>query len=437
VRWARGVAVRGRFKGLSVSDMAQAGYQLGENKGKSSLAINGSSLSEPSAALGAASVLSPPPDHILRQLFAHYASHLAPLMVWLDSDKNEYRRLVLPLAKDHLVLQLAISAISAAHMPVEPHYGFEFSQKAYEAAIISITEQVREMNSGSQGQSHDKIVDERNSYIDGVLAAMLLLTNQSLLGYELSHVRLHRQATRILIHSLPESRLQKDELCAFLKNQASYFDIMTCTTAFDPESIHNIIAPEFGMGGALFAHFLTVVHRVTTLSGQRPDAEKQHDSALLKDIERDFTLAQGKNILAAAEVLHHRDEQFKDDFIRLNQVYFHAGMIYACRRLELQVTRTERYNFPRLLEILKEFSDIGSWVHNLPWPTFIAGTCAYNDEESQSFIINLCEKMCVNTGYLHYQNISIFLRELWQTSHGDWVTLAKEREARCEPIMAI
>ena len=410
--------------------MAQGGYQLRENMGKSSLAINGSSLSEP------ASTLSPPPNHILRQLFAHYASHLAPLMVWLDSDKNEYRRLVLPLAKDHLVLQLAISAISAAHMPVEPLYGIEFSQKAYEAAIINITEQVREMNSGSQGRSHGKSVDERNSYVDGVLAAMLLLTNQSLLGYELSHVRFHRQATRILIHSLPASRLQNDELCAFLKNQASYFDIMTCTTTFAPENIRNIIVPEFGTGGALFAHFLTVVHRVTALSGQRPDAEKQYNGALLDDIERDFTLAQGKNILAAAEMLHHRDEQFNDDFIRLNQVYLHAGMIYACRRLELQVTRTAQYHSPRLFGILKQFCDIGSWVHNLPWPTFMAGTGAYNDKESQSFIIDLCEKMCVNTGYQHYQNISTFLQELWQTSHGDWVTLAKEREARGEPIMA-
>lgn len=412
--------------------MAQAAYQSGETVPESSRRFNSSSLSGPSATIGDSAAMILPPDRILSQLFAHYATHLCPLMIWLESDKNEYRRLVLPLAKDHLILQLAISAISAAHMPVEPLYGSDFSRKAYEAAIINITEQVREMNGANQDQGQE---NERISHVDGVLAAMLLLTNQSLLGYELSHVRFHRQATRILINSLPESRWHDDELCAFLKNQASYFDIMTCTTAFDPESINNIILPEFGTRSSLFAHFLTVVHRITVLSGELSGLEKQSDKTLLLDIERDFVMAQGKNSLAAAEVLQQRGEQFQDDFIRLNQVYFHAGMMYACRRLGLRDTQTEHDNFVRLLGILKQFHDIGSWVHNLPWPTFIAGTGACNDEKSQRFIIDLCDKMCVVTGYQHYQNISTFLRELWRTSARDWITLAREREARGEPIL--
>lgn len=398
--------------------------------------IDGCPLQEQNVLATSASGAVVLPERGRRLLFAHYATHVAPLMVWLDSDENEYRRLVLPLAEHHVVLQLAISAISAAQIPSEPDYGIQFSQRAYDAAIVRITEEVRKMNSSDETQDSGKSVGENSLYVEGLLAAILILTFRSLLGYQLSHVQFHRHATRVLIGSLPTTRLQNDELCLFLKNQASYFDIMVCTTLFNPENIQNSILPGFGRSDNIFAHYLSVVHRITALSLQHLNPEVQHDEAFLDNIERDFALAQGRNLLIAGKLMNLRTELFKEDFIRLMQVWHHAGIVYACKRLELKTTRIERHNYLRLLATLKQFGDIDKWIQDLAWPTFIAGIGACHDNENKSFIINLCEKMSTNTGYQHYCTIPDFLRELWQTPHGDWILLAKERETNGQPIMA-
>jgi hypothetical protein len=398
--------------------------------------IDGYPLQEQNVLAASASGVVILPEHGRRLLFEHYATHVAPLMVWLDSDENEYRRLILPLAEHHVVLQLAISAISAAQIPAEPDYGIQFSQRAYEAAIVLITEEVRKMNSSDETQDSGKSVEENSLHVEGVLAAILILTFQSLLEYQLSHVQFHRHATRVLMDRLPATRLQNDELCLFLKNQASYFDIMVCTTLFNPENVQNSISPEFGRSDNMFAHYLSVVHRITALSLQHQNPKVQYDEAFLDDIERDFALAQGRDLLTAGKLINLRTDLFKEDFIRLMQVWHHAGIVYACKRLELKATRIERHNSLRLLAMLKQFGDIDKWIQDLAWPTFIAGIGACNDNESKSFIINLCEKMSTNTGYRHYCTIPTFLRELWQTPHGDWILLAKERETNGQPIMA-
>lgn len=105
-------------------------------------------------------------------LIDHYASRIAPIMVWLDSHKNGYKLLVLPLAETQPLLALAIQTIAAAHVAGSCDVdieGFTIS------AIRLVTDAIASVL--SPGQSMD------DASLIGLLASTLILSNRSSVGY--------------------------------------------------------------------------------------------------------------------------------------------------------------------------------------------------------------------------------------------------------------
>ncbi|KEF56134.1 uncharacterized protein A1O9_07715 [Exophiala aquamarina CBS 119918] len=125
------------------------------------------------------------PTSVSKQLLEFYCSNIAPMMVWLDSKQNEYKRLVIPLAETQQVLRLAIMAIAAARAPHNFDVDDSFSRQAYEAALRLITERIREM---TDVEFRDQPVDTgpNASTNEATLAAMLILSNHSLLGSDIT-----------------------------------------------------------------------------------------------------------------------------------------------------------------------------------------------------------------------------------------------------------
>lgn len=97
----------------------------------------------------------------------------------------------------------------------------------------------------------------------------------------------------------------------------------------------------------------------------------------------------------------------------------------------------EEYHVSRLLKALGQFHDIHAVMHNLAWPLFIAGICVCRSPERRAIILDLGRIMSTKTPFRHYARILTFLEELWETSHQDWVILAKEWEDRGEPVLAV
>ncbi|KAJ9640616.1 hypothetical protein H2204_003245 [Knufia peltigerae] len=372
-------------------------------------------------------------DSVIMKFFDYYATSIAPMMVWLDSEANEYRRLVVPMAKHHPVLRLAICAIAAAHMPQEPDYGREFSSAACEAAITQITEQIRQMNV----VENNLVVEGIYGSIEGTLASMLVLANQSLFGAELPRARFHRQAARILLHTLSLKRSPSEELFAFLKNQLALCDVLMCTTLFDPEQIQAVILPELGRGDVVLGRFLQVVHKITTLSFQETETISRDPVALLEELEDEFELARGSSLLAAGQMMEGRCHQFKEDFVRFINIFHHSGVLYACKRLQLELGPAAQYHADKLFQSLNQFHDVKSIMHNLAWPLFVAGICNCRHPERQHFIATTCGLMSASTGFRHFSKIRTFLQELWQTPQQDWIIVAREWEERGNPVVAV
>ncbi|EXJ87370.1 hypothetical protein A1O3_04329 [Capronia epimyces CBS 606.96] len=379
---------------------------------------------------------------MVHRLTDHYASAIAPLMVWLDSAKNGYRRLVIPLAEKHPLLRLAILAISAAHMPHDPDPDLDptFSQSAGQAAIRMITERVRHMT------HTESIWEDREA--EAMLAAMLTLSNHSLLGSELSLAQSHRQAARILINTVTLKRAPDDELTVFLENQLASYDILACTTLFNLEHVQHATVPRPDRGDVLFGDFLNTLHRITIGSLQElaggPHSATPRSRPSLSDLEQDFELARGSTLLTAGPMIGASSRSVRQDFVRLVQTYHYAGVLYACKRLNLSdgdSDEVEKHHAARLFQVLNQFEDINASLHNLAWPIFIAGICSCGDKQQEqkrmATVSDLCRMLSTSTGFEHYNNLFTFLQELWHSPGQDWSVLARQWERRGLPVIAV
>lgn len=359
------------------------------------------------------------------------------MMVWIDSGINEYRRLIMPLAEEHSLLRLAILAISAAHMRNELGLEATFSHVAGETAIVMITERVRSLTDICGGDQHTRL-EWNEEETEGILAAMLILSNHSLLGSKFSHARSHTQAARILINTLTLNGALDDEVILFLKNQLAIHDILACTTLFNFEETQDAVVPDPKEEGILFGHFLNIVHRITTWSFRELPDEPQSDYDMIIHLEEEFVLARGSTLLAARPLTKTCTRVFREDFIRVVQAYHHAGILYACKRLRLSdVNHVEKDHSVRLFKVLRQFEDVSASLHNLAWPIFIAGLFSFDDQERMKTVTHFCQMLLSNTRFEHYANLLTFLTELWQSSHRDWSLLARQWGRRGVSIIAV
>ncbi|BDD59308.1 hypothetical protein MPDQ_002736 [Monascus purpureus] len=443
-RWANAAAIRGKFKGLGTPDSFQAAGSPENNK--DGIVFPQRTPEEPllvqsNQSKSSLDTLAPSlPEHIAKRLLDHYATSIAPIMVWLDSDKNAYRRLVIPLAEKHPSLRLSLLAISAAHMHHELELDATFSQSAGQTAILMITERVRQMIETPNGQQNEQ-QEKDNREIEALLAAMLTLSNHSLLGSELSHAQSHRQAARILINTLTLRGPSDDELIVFLKNQLATYDILACTTLFSHHHIQHAIMPPVEQN-VLFGNFLIILHRITTWSLQEVPDSLAPNYPSLSELEEEFELARGLTLLAAGPLMTTSSSQCSQlEFVRLVQMYHHAGMLYACKRLRVSnlvaFDQVEKAHSAKLFRLLEHFKHADAPWHNLPWPIFIAGISSGGDQGRKCTVTDLCQMLSASTRFEHYTDLSAFLQELWQSSHGDWCLLAREWERRGNPIIAI
>ena len=434
LRWTNAIAVRGRFRGLGGPDaLLEVAHGLQASEPNLSQRVDGAEIGGSPSYQSGLALERQLPQSMTKRLLQYYSTNIAPLMVWLDSDQNEYKRLVIPLAEEDTILRLAVLAISAAHMPREEGLGVALSQSIGETAILMITQRVRQM---TQFHLDNPPIDSNGGSAEGILAAMLILSNNSLLKSELSHAQSHRQAARILMESLALRRSPNDELALFLRNQLAIYDVLACTTLFNYEHIKDAILPQPDPTDVLFGDFLNILHRVTVLSLDEKEPVSQQQ---LEVLEVEFELASGSTLLAAGPLTHTMTRSSRQDFIRLTHAYHHAGILYAYKRLcaSPEILHIVRDHTEKLFLVLERIEDMNSALHNLAWPLFVAGTCCYGDEKRMEMINSLCQTLSSSTRFEHYANISTFLQELWQSSNPDWTLLASQWESKGTPIIAV
>ncbi|CZR67911.1 uncharacterized protein PAC_17810 [Phialocephala subalpina] len=451
LRWANAIAVRGRFKGMQ---FPQEGEAVSEARNTSStkasplsplegaeqdeISINGET-----AISGVRLVPDFPNDDVVRQLLGHYDEKIASTLVWLDSEHNAYRCLVLPLAQRQPALMLSILAISAKHLSTTSSLESSFPESACDAAIQMITAQVQQVTS-QLAEGRDLSNEISIETAEWMLASMLTLLSYETIGSGSMDWQSHRQAARILVHALGTATRRDNELYEFLRNQLSIFDVLASTTNFDSSITENAILPNPDLRNVLFSDYLRFIYRVTLQSREKfqdPASTQQGDASTPltpKTLRDGFEQARGLTLMAARP-LQLSNYSKQRDFVRIVDIYHHAGLLYSyrCLRFSSSIPGDVEYSRARLLDSLEVLEEIPTWVQDLPWPVFILGTESYGNKSYQASVRTIYEMIIETMGFNHYDLVLRFLDEFWSGDDPDWSVRARGWEARGIQLLAV
>ncbi|KAJ5769271.1 hypothetical protein N7520_003830 [Penicillium odoratum] len=372
----------------------------------------------------------------------YYDKIIAPRMVWFDSEKNIYRRYILPLAQTNECVRLAIEAVSAQHavgdlidsVPEEvrleaqtnvTHYRNE-AVKRITDFITNVTDQV------AKDEEFGLYVDDA----EWILATMLVLS-----CYEMAHsgaeaAEFHRKAARSLVATLSMTDHRKSKFLPSMRNKLSTYEVFGCTTSFDLQSIQDAVLsdPADEMEGddetTLFSGFLNMLHEVTMI-GRCVTAP----SGACRDWKAEFEITRGVTLMAIGR--HSiKTPAHRRDLIRLVDIHYNAALLYVFRCLGPEAFGDVETTISDLLRQVNAMEDIDYWVQNLPWPLFIAGTESYGDPDRQIAISRLYMRIRYVTGLRHYQDVLSFLDAFWSGAETDWQVLARDWEASGRRILA-
>ncbi|KAH7410651.1 fungal-specific transcription factor domain-containing protein [Cadophora sp. MPI-SDFR-AT-0126] len=438
LRWADAIAVRGRFKGKKFPPNDQTSGPSTIEKSKSKVSQRGRHYTTMDV------TTKLPNDKTVAQLLYHYDHHIAGLMVWLDSENNAYRRLVLPLAERQPGLMLSILAISAKHLSASGDEDSNFSRSACDAAVVAIANTVQEVTN-RLAEGHDFGSESDMETAEWMLASMLTLSGYEMMGSNSLNWQAHRQAARTLVNALGTPNRRDNELYTFLRNQLSILDVLACTTSFKSDIENGVILPEVTGKEAIFGEFLAVLHSVTIESrmvlnpaipvSAPTTSSIQHASQSLLD---KLEMARGSTLMAAGSL--NFDTKWRErDFIRLVDAYHHAGLLHSYRTLHLAESNSlsVQYSIKRLTELLDGFEKSLAWVQNFPWPVFILGTESHGDISRQAIVRSDYKLIIEKMGSGHFVTVLQFLEDFWASENPDWAVRAREWEARGIQILAV
>lgn len=374
----------------------------------------------------------------------YYRRNLAGLMVWLDSEENDYRKRVVPLAEYQPAIGFAIMAFAAEHGAIAyPHENIaSIAESARDTCLHLVQTRAQEMTEklagGFELNSQSDIADA-----EWMLASILIINNYENARCRPKAAEGHRRAARTIVNLFTHSvSAEGRELFAFLRNQLAIEDVMAATTTFDEYHIKNAITPIPGSEYLLFSKYLTLLHQITLqsmkLSEERHSAEISEGVLNINMVQSEFEQARGATLIAAGR-LGLVGSMMSRDFVRLVEIYHNAGLLYAfqCLRCANEESTDWTTTSAKLFDQLSGFDDLNTFVQNLAWPTFIAGTTSHGNKERQGIILSIFTVIHEATKFDYYMDAVDFLEDFWAGSNIDWRSLIRAREVSGKRILVV
>ncbi|KPM40572.1 hypothetical protein AK830_g6019 [Neonectria ditissima] len=446
LRWVNGIAARGRLKGHKTPNYdgqtSPASHVVSDSNAVSSTVGLGVDAHGPAASSASCDFYS-----FTSGLLEYYSKSIAGFMVWLDTDQNDYRRRVLPLANSEPGLRLAVSAISAYHgSACFPHSPLDFPEMARDACLGFIQRSAEKMTQRlTSGVVLDSGADVESA--EWMLASILTLICFEMVQSRLEAAECHRRAARTIVNLFSPAHIDTTGLFSFLQNQLSIHDVLASTTSFNLQDLKKTITPPQHTDTILFSKYLSLLHQVTLQSRQascRPSGSSS--SALpgnfdVSSVRSQFEQARGATLMAIGR-LRLQDDSARADLIRLVEAYHNAALLYSYRCAGLEsldaTTKLERHILcSRLPDQLQQFDDQKLCIQNLPWVALIAGTECHGNTDQQAKVVKVFLDIYETTKFKHYLDVLEFLSAFWADTETDWRILAQSWESAGRRILAV
>ncbi|KAG8410890.1 hypothetical protein J3459_016921 [Metarhizium acridum] len=455
LRWAGGVAVRGRLKGKMIplpqgGDLTNTPQPTPHHVSATASKDEVDGVDEVQRHAGSPSVcLSMPLDLTLRssspEFIDYYDKNLAGLMVWFDSEENDYRRRVLPLATSTPAVRYAVAAIAAHHGASTFSLGMpRFPEAARDACLGLINRHVQNMTErladGSELNTGTDIAEA-----EWILASILMISCYEMTNSQVAAAEGHKRAARALVNVFTTKEASNRDLFRFLRTQLSIYDVLASTTSFNLQDIHETVLPPPGTEHGLFSQYLSLLHFVTLLSRRAAFGLDATCNGLAPGNSPDATLircqfeqARGATLLAAGK-LRIEPAIVRRDFVRLVDIYHHTSVLYSYRCLGYahDGNLDWKASVERLFEQLDALEDPTPCAHNLPWPAFIAGAECHDDVGKQQAVTNLLKDITKTTGFKNHADILNFLSVFWGGTNPDWRPLAQQFQEKGDQVLPV
>jgi len=358
----------------------------------------------------------------------YYSNAIAGLMVWLDSEENEYRRRVLPLVELSPGLRLAVAAVSAQHGAAgDASSSVDFPEAARDACLSilqkSAGDLTRRLTTGADLNTGEDVVNA-----ECMLASMLMMTCFEMAWSRVEAAECHRRAARTIVNIFGSTKgATGSRLFTFLRNQLAIHDVLAAATSFDIEDLKKVIIPAREAGEDLFTEYLSLLHRVIMASRDMAPKFPSMDA-----VRADFEQARASTVMAATR-LRLGDSVVRRDFVRLVETYHNAALLYSYQCLDFHSLEPappiERiFLSTRLTSQLVQFEDETAWIQNLPWPALVAGFESHGNSHQQDTVANVFLSIFKATNSRHHMDTLDFLRTFWNGPSTDWRPQAKQWE---------
>lgn len=469
LRWADGVAVRGKLKGQRVPVAGSVPMELPAPTHEDAAAVAPVLTSGPLQVVEPTSIsldkaiesASAAPDLLNFTLWAsspdiieYYDKNLAGRMVWIDSEENDYRRRMLPMAANAPGLRFAIAAFSLYHGyngPMKfPSELARYHEEARDACLEILQRQLREINSRLiSGSELNTRADVANA--EWMLACILVIANYEMAKNHSEAAERHRLAARTIVNVFGQNEACTKGLFAFLRNQLAIHEVLGSATSFDLIDVAETVLPTPNSGDhVLFSEYLSFLHQITLASrrsmvingdivaNENIDVSLWPETFTAIEIQSRFEQARGQTLMIAGK-LQMNPPVVRRDFIRLVDIYHHTAVVYAYRCLGYATPNNYDWlaSVMKLFDQMDQIENLSLCIQNLPWAIFIAGTECHGDAERQHKVATILDTTIKITGFHQYETIRSFLHEFWRGPEPNWLPVAQRLQANGLRILVV
>lgn len=386
---------------------------------------------------------SPFEDAMSRELVHHYDRYFAPQMVWVDSEDNPFRKIIIPLALQSPALMMSIFSVAAGDLwsrrnnPASHQPWAEYQQHT----LALLTKHLQAANDEGPMVSYVPTTDHPST----ILAAFLLGSMGLRIGKS-GDWRLHLRAAWTMIEHWSSTSQSAffglESIKEFLLQELYFYKVWDSITTFRP-------LDEFSTGifnlndQGPFVQYTGIIRRLAEIERRegemRPGVPCELSIPLLQNIldeARKRTKRYGISVTFASAAVRLAFEQVAD-------LFHHAGILYGCHVLARDQCSGEAAAISRqqLFRILKEITITRFIAQDLPWPVFVAGTECQGDLQNQQLVEARMKEIMQLSGTLERPRVLGFLRQLWhlqaQSQCSGWISLARIWAAKGEPILLL
>ncbi|KAL3425540.1 hypothetical protein PVAG01_02331 [Phlyctema vagabunda] len=372
---------------------------------------------------------------VVRRMLHHFNHDVAPRLAWVDSSKNPFRNIILPLALESPSLLFSVLALAAGDLSFKADSETPLAKKSLAISTTYRDKALEILANQLRAENHEagsQVVPVNHKPANSVLATTLMLFNLEVLQPGSTHWRLHLWAARTMIRRWGNTvhlPTPPDDTSKFLMHEFFVPSVCAFMTTFS-DTYNNADDTLAHDNNSVFIEFHMVYQQVTNIERRRPLGSKGSPEDLVELHER---LGRAKQrTLEFGQSLEFWSPHTRLDFAHVVDLYHHVGLIYSYQVIvggSAPHTIAWQYR-DTIFEHIRVLGKNNSFIQDLVWPLFIAGTESRGCPEEQAFVEFKFLEIIKMTGPLDRWQVISFLKAFWALEMDtslNWIDFAREQ----------